>query len=92
MKASARCPLRPIDDGLVYHVINRGNNRQSVFHDEGDYVAFLNAVADLKEREPFALYGYCLTPFLPWPTHVSAREIRRHEYKRAVEVQADFIH
>ena len=53
-------PLRPIDDGLVYHVINRGNNRQPVFHDEGDYVAFLNAVADLKERKPFDLYGYCL--------------------------------
>ena len=24
-------PLRPIDDGLIYHVINRGNNRQDVF-------------------------------------------------------------
>jgi putative transposase len=53
-------PLRPIDDRLVYHVINRGNNRQSVFHDEGDYLAFLKAVADLKERRPFELYGYCL--------------------------------
>jgi hypothetical protein len=25
----------------VYHVINRGNNRQPVFHGEGDYMAFL---------------------------------------------------
>ena len=25
-------PLRPIADGLIYHVINRGNNRQTVFH------------------------------------------------------------
>jgi hypothetical protein len=24
-------PLRPIADGLVYHVINRGNARQPVF-------------------------------------------------------------
>jgi putative transposase len=53
-------PLRPIDDGLIYHVINRGNNRQPVFCDEGDYAAFLNAIADLKERKPFELYGYCL--------------------------------
>ena len=53
-------PLRPIADGLVYHVINRGNNRQPVFHDEGDYAAFLKALADLKERKPFELYGYCL--------------------------------
>jgi putative transposase len=53
-------PLRPIDDGLVYHVINRGNNRQKVFHGEGDYLAFLKAIADLKERKSFNLYGYCL--------------------------------
>ena len=53
-------PLRPIDDGLVYHVINRGNNRQPVFRDDGDYVAFLDALGDLKKRKPFDLYGYCL--------------------------------
>ena len=53
-------PLRPIADGLVYHVINRGNNRQPVFHAEGDYSAFLQAIADLKERKAFDLYGYCL--------------------------------
>ena len=53
-------PLRPIDDGLVYHVISRGNNRRSVLHGDGDYLAFLQAVADLKERKPFELYGYCL--------------------------------
>jgi putative transposase len=53
-------PLRPIDDGLVYHVINRGNNRQTVFRGEADFLAFLKAIADLKERRPFLLYGYCL--------------------------------
>jgi putative transposase len=53
-------PLRPIADGLVYHVINRGNNRQNVFRTESDYRAFLKALTDLKERRPFDLYGYCL--------------------------------
>lgn len=53
-------PLRPIDDGLIYHVINRGNNRQDVFHKEGDFKAFLQALAELKERRPFELFGYCL--------------------------------
>jgi putative transposase len=52
--------LRPIADGLVYHVINRGNNRQPVFLADGDYAAFLMAIADLKERKPFDLFGYCL--------------------------------
>jgi putative transposase len=53
-------PLRPIADGLIYHVINRGNNRQTVFGSEGDFVAFLKAITDLKKRKPFDLYGYCL--------------------------------
>ena len=53
-------PLRPIEDGLVYHVINCGNNRQPVFFKAADYAAFLTAIADLKERKPFELYGYCL--------------------------------
>lgn len=53
-------PLRPIADGLVYHVIARGNNRQDVFFQDGDYLAFLKALGDLKERKRFELYGYCL--------------------------------
>jgi putative transposase len=53
-------PLRPIDEGLIYHVIDRGNNRQNVFHKPGDFEAFLGAIADLKQRKPFDLYGYCL--------------------------------
>ena len=43
-------PLRPIAGGLVYHVINRGNNRRAVFHGEGDYLAFLKAFADVKQQ------------------------------------------
>ncbi len=53
-------PLRPIGDGLIYHVINRGNNRQDVFRKTEDFAAFLKVASDLKERKPFALYGYCL--------------------------------
>ena len=58
--ASMPRPLRPIAEGLIYHVINRGNARQQVFFGEGDYLAFLKAVGDLKERKPFDLFGYCL--------------------------------
>ncbi len=53
-------PLRPIEEGLIYHVINRGNNRQPVFLKKGDFEAFLKALVELKQRKPFALYGYCL--------------------------------
>jgi putative transposase len=41
-------------------VINRGNNRQDVFHKPADFEAFLVSLAELKERKPFKLYGYCL--------------------------------
>src|SRR4051812_39512880 len=53
-------PPRPIADDLVYHVINRGNNRAPVFLGDGDFAAFLDALADLKRRRPFALYASCL--------------------------------
>ena len=53
-------PLRPVDKGLIYHVINRGNNRQNVFEKPEDFEAFLRSMRDLKERRPFELYGYCL--------------------------------
>jgi len=55
-------PLRPIDKGLIYHVINRGNNRQNIFDKPGDFEAFLSSMRDLKERRAFELYGYCLMP------------------------------
>jgi putative transposase len=55
----ARRP-RLTDDGLVYHAINRGNNRAEVFTDDGDHEAFLESLRAAKDRYPFALYGYCL--------------------------------
>ena len=53
-------PLRPIARGLIYRVINRGNNKQAVFHDDRDFQSFLFALADIREQKPFELYGYCL--------------------------------
>jgi putative transposase len=53
-------PLRSVDDGLVCHALNRGNNRADVFDDGGDHEAFHHALAKARERYPFRLYGYCL--------------------------------
>ncbi|HEY7424981.1 MAG TPA: transposase [Gemmataceae bacterium] len=55
-------PLRPIADGLVYHALNRGNNRNPVFAAAADYRAFLSALVQTQHRYPFRLYGYCLMP------------------------------
>ena len=52
--------MRPNDDDLTFHALSRGNNRGAVFHDDGDYHAFLHALGQTQLRYPFRLYGYCL--------------------------------
>src|SRR3989338_1579089 len=47
-------------EGLVYHVINRGNNRQDVFRDEEDFDTYLKTIIRFKKKYSFKLYGYCL--------------------------------
>jgi putative transposase len=51
---------RLVADGLVYHALNRGNNRARVFCHDADFQQFLDALAQTKERYPFRLYAYCL--------------------------------
>jgi putative transposase len=51
---------RPIADDLLYHALNRGNNRATVFFSPDDYRQFLHALARTQQRYPFRLYGYCL--------------------------------
>ena len=51
---------RPVQDGLVFHALNRGNNRDCVFASPEDHEAFLAALAKTQQRYPFRLYGYCL--------------------------------
>jgi putative transposase len=51
---------RAIDEGLIYHASNRGNNRGDVFTDDADRIAFLEALGRTRDRYPFRLLGYCL--------------------------------
>src|SRR5438876_4724546 len=57
--------------GYCYHVINRGNARAEVFHKEGDYRAFLEAIGEANVRLPIRLLAYCLMPnhfhLVLWP-------------------------
>lgn len=48
--------------GYVYHVINRGNGRATVFHKAQDYESFLNLLAEAKQRHRVKLFGFCLMP------------------------------
>lgn len=53
---------RGLADGLIYHIINRGNGRQQVFHSEGDYRAFADLMNEAKERYPVKVFAWCIMP------------------------------
>ena len=44
----------------IYHVMVRGINRQDIFHDEKDYVQYLEAMNRANHIGKFEIYGYCL--------------------------------
>jgi len=47
---------------LVYHVLNRGNDRRTIFEDEGDYAAFEKVLEQAVQRTPVELFSWCLMP------------------------------
>ncbi|HLW66066.1 MAG TPA: transposase [Gemmataceae bacterium] len=53
---------RAIVGGYCYHVLNRGNGRQEVFHHDGDYANFCRLLRQGCARMPMRLLGYCLMP------------------------------
>ena len=48
--------------GICYHVLNRGNGRTNVFHEEDDYQAFVSLIEDACQRLPMHVLAYCLMP------------------------------
>lgn len=56
---------------ICYHVLNRGNGRNTVFHKDGDYAAFLKLMHEASERTSMRLLSYCLMPnhfhLVLWP-------------------------
>jgi putative transposase len=50
-----------IDQG-IYHVINRGNARQDVFHKEKDDESFVELLREARDRWPVKILAYCIMP------------------------------
>jgi len=49
--------------GYVYHVLNRGVGRMTLFETDEDYAAFERALAEAVDRRPgIRLLGYCIMP------------------------------
>jgi putative transposase len=53
---------RGLADGLIYHIINRGNGKQEVFHKDADYISFIDLIKKAKARHPIEILAYCLMP------------------------------
>ncbi len=53
---------RGLGDNQFYHVINRGNARNRVFHKSGDYLSFIDLMEEASARYPVKLFNYCLMP------------------------------
>jgi hypothetical protein len=59
--SSVRHGARPkavVEPGFVYHALNRGNGRRTLFYKPADYQAFERVLAEV----PMHLLAYCLMP------------------------------
>ena len=57
-------PLRVEFPGAIHHVMCRGNGRQQIFHDDGDYQRLLDGLALTVNR-----YGWETFSFVMMPNH-----------------------
>ena len=53
---------RKAPGGVIYHVINRGNGRQKLFHKPADYDAFVALLRGVAAVVPVKILAYCLMP------------------------------
>lgn len=55
-------PPRFFENGIYYHIYNRGNRKQSIFLQNRDYERFLDKVAEYNKKFPIKIVSYCLMP------------------------------
>jgi len=64
-------PSRVAPGGMVYHVLNRANDRRTIFHSPTDYETFYDFLLAASKRTPMRVCGYCLMPnhwhLVLWP-------------------------
>jgi REP-associated tyrosine transposase len=57
--------------GIIYHVLNRGVGRMTLFRSRGDYLAFLHALVETLDVVPMRILAFCIMPnhwhLVLWP-------------------------
>ncbi|HEY8550602.1 MAG TPA: transposase [Vicinamibacterales bacterium] len=83
---------RPPTEGVIQHVVNRGNYRRVLFPDDSHYQWFVTLLQIARSRFPVRLLAYCLMPnhfhLVLWPLErralaaymhwVTTSHVRRH--------------
>ena len=58
---------------MVFHVLNRGLGRQTLFRKSADYSAFEDCVEETLDKVPMRICAYCVMPnhwhLVLWPEH-----------------------
>lgn len=55
-------PPRADVANIIYHVINRANARLGIFNKDKDYQAFIDTLAEAKQKFPIELLVFCIMP------------------------------
>lgn len=53
---------RRVVDGGIYHILNRGHNKDKIFEGETDFYRFKEIIERYKKKYGFDLYHYCIMP------------------------------
>src|SRR5437660_9717157 len=48
--------------GAVYHVMNRGDRREPIFHDDADRQRFIETLGEVCGKTGWQVHAYCLMP------------------------------
>jgi len=70
---------RGLVDGFIYHILNRGNDRQKVFHKDQDYKVFVSLIEESKSKFLVKIFAYCL---MPNHFHIVGMPIKGEELSR----------
>lgn len=73
---------RGLADNFVYHILNRGNNKQKIFHKEQDYKAFINLMIKAKKRYSVKFFAYCL---MPNHFHIISMPVKAEELSKLMQ-------
>ena len=52
--------LRVQYPGAIYHVMNRGDRREPIFHDDQDRMLFLDTLSEACQKTDWEIHAWCL--------------------------------